>query len=158
MSKITKEFEFELSESLTYLHEGGESKTKTLLFKAPSNSQEVLIDQLRKPLMKALTDAGRDSVESEKKSKTSKKEKKENDKNDKMDGATLLLMLYGADLDITEFKENFWTMILDDLCLVARRIKFTRTLLNEICLDDRDEILGEYTANFILPSWLNRLK
>jgi hypothetical protein len=152
MSKFKKEFELKLSEPLTYQCSTGEKKTDTLLFKAPSNSQAKLLNKLRKELIKAIF---QNSLRNQNVSEKIKDPNKTDDSGE-LDAIAILFILYGSDFDLSIYTELFWKLILDNICFVARDIPLTESLLNDIYYEDREEILGQYTANFIVPLWMKR--
>lgn len=156
MSKFKKEFIFELTESMVYQNEMGEKETNILLFKAPANKHHDQLDILRKELVSALlkTSAQTSGVDVPKESKQTIKKEKNGPL--ELNSDALLFILYGSDFDLTAFKETFWDMISDGLCLVDKRVPITTSLIDNIWYEDKTEILGEYTANFIVPSWMKR--
>ena len=164
MSKFKKEFEFILSEPITYQYELGEKKTDSLTFKAPANKHSNSIDKMRKEIVKsirslAVSEAASMSKEDKEAMKKSQKSNQQED-DMQMDGPYFLFMIYGdQNFDLETYREVFWDMIISgELCLLDNKIKLTESLLNDISYDDRTDILGEYSANFLQPSWIKRLK
>lgn len=153
MSKFRKEFVFELSEPIKFQYEMGEKETKILLFRAPANKHHTLLDKLRKELTNALLKTGSQTVGFE---QQNNKRVKADDKSSELNADAILFILYGSDFDLESYKATFWEMIEDGLCLVDKRVPLTSSLIEDIWYEDRTDILGEYTANFILPSWMRR--
>jgi hypothetical protein len=152
MSKFKKEFELVLTEPLTYQCPTGEKKTDKLLFKAPSNSHANILGKMRKELVKFVFQS---SLKNPSKPETQKKDK-QNESLAELDAPTILFILYGSEFDLTLYTDLFWELILDNICFVTKDIPLTSSLLNNIYYEDRDLILGEYTANFIVPLWMKR--
>lgn len=152
MSKFKKEFELTLSEPLTYQCATGEKKTEILVFKAPSNSHARILGKMRKELVKAIF---QNSLKNPNATETNKKVDK-NDDAAELDAAAILFILYGSEFDLTIYTDLFWELIVDNICFVTREVPLTKSLLDDIYYEDRDEILGQYTANFIVPLWMKR--
>lgn len=152
MSKFKKEFEFTLTEPLTYQCSTGEQKVEKLLFRAPSNKHGQILGKLRKELVKFVFQS---SLKNNNQPEPQKKGKKA-DTSTELDASTILFILYGSEFELTTFNELFWELILDDLCFVTKDIPLTASLRDNIYYEDLDMIMGEYTANFIVPLWLKR--
>ena len=154
MGKFTKEFAFTLSEPITYQFELGEKKTSELTLRAPSNSQAKLVDRMRKELVSAFMGM---SAKFSGLADTSKKEGKKQDPSDDKGELSYLMLLYGSDIDIEVYKDAFCELLLDGVCLLDNKIKLTKSLLDDIYYEDLTEMMGTYTENFIVPSWMKRL-
>jgi len=152
MSKFTKDFEFKLSDELTYAsQEFGEKKTTKLVLFAPSNSDKKIATKLRYIIINNMSKQS--SVQQsniDKKADTAKIEK-----NDLK--TFVMAFIYNLPEDEMErFKELFWDLMYQNKCLIDNKTPINSHLAEKISLDDEDELIGEYIANFILPSWMKR--
>jgi len=146
---LKKEFDFILQDDLIYAHDGKAGiKAKRLLLRAPTTRLLSLSSKLSSTVMSSLIKARENYKED-----TSKKDVESQD--DIIDGASIYMLISGslAPEQMAEFVEVFQDLILsDNICLIDGKEALTLDLFN--ALDSREtlRLLGDYIANFLLPS------
>jgi hypothetical protein len=147
-----KEFSYKLEVPIIYQCQTGEKEAKQLLFKAPRNKHKDKLCELRKELISAMGKYSEQSVSKDAVSDVKKEVKTE----DGLSKEFILFFMYGPYLDIKKYREIFWDMVTDGLCFIENDVPLTKSLVADLDADDEDEIIGEYTANFITPRWLKQ--
>lgn len=142
---ILDEFEFELSTKIKFQSPAGEEESNILLLKSPLAKHERTLTKLQQKFVKAIIDAGRKNASNQSSKKTEQKTPS---------ATEVIIVLQQSDLDYYDFKEDFYSMILNGLCFIGDGIKVTKDLLSNVSFDDKDKLLGEYFANFMMPSWM----
>lgn len=147
-----KELEFELSEMIQIHHadkQSGTSEildTNKLILKAPSYNtydERIRLRQGYMQAVKALQSTIKDNVPDQSDS--------DGDTNDKITGEVVINVLYMSDIEMVPYMKIFEALLLN-VCYVDGKVQLTKTILNKIDLDDLERMLGEYIANFIIPS------
>lgn len=150
MKNFKKEFEFILNEEIEYQVEGDIKKTNKLLLKAPANINRRETYKLRQDLLKGMREAADFGNEQNQ----DQNQKLNKSSQDDLDASTVLAGLFMSSIDMTEYIETFEQLLLEECCFVDGKVKLTELLLKKISTDDLELLLGEYVANFILPSWM----
>lgn len=148
--KQLKEFEFTLSEPVT-IHKSGQSvPVAKILLKCPNSRQQRDRLIIKNGFLYNKNQSTATATDTEQKA------------NDVIDNLTESQKILGglfstktAD-EMDEILNAFKRLLLDG-CGTFEGITATDHYLNQIDGDDFDSMLGEYIANFILPSWMKQL-
>lgn len=150
---MSEEFVFNLSTDLNYQDSTGDCFTRELLLKAPIGKHEKSVCDLQQMLSKAMLSAqslinkakvNNDTPESENDIDLTVEEKSE----------FILTCLRASDISFYDYKYCLYKMITNDLCFIRAKekdIRVTMTLINDLSLNDKDKLVGDYSANFIMP-------
>lgn len=145
---LKKEFEFILQDELFYSHDGKAGiLAKRLLLRAPNTKLLSLASKLSSIVMSCLVKA-RENYKDDKDVKT-------NTKDDGIDGQSIYMIISSSSTQIqmSELIESFQELILsDNICLIDGKEPLTLDLFNSIDSREALRLLGEYIANFLLPS------
>lgn len=152
-----EEFVFTLSKPLNYQDTQSDQETLELVLYAPTSKHEKYVCNLQQQLMKSTLKVTKIFVNKDKPFDNQHKisdnqEQLENDEKGKRD-FVLVALKAGSD-NFYEFKQTFYKMICDGLCYIDGsndKTKITHTLLRDLSLPDKDNLVGEYVANFISP-------
>lgn len=134
-------FEFKLKNPISYQTPEGMSETKVLILNAPSTENKKYVFKLQQNFLRALRSMS--SMAS------GNKESKEESEITGQDVLSILLM---SDIEFEVVADQF-AKILPYVCKVDSDVKMTSTLVDRISIEDFQGLLGEYMANFIIPSW-----
>ena len=151
---LKKEFDFVLQDTLIYSHDGKAGITaKRLLLRAPNTRLLSLASKLSSTVMTALIKAREGFKDSDNTNKSQ-------DASD-IDGASIYMLISGSvdSKRMEEFINTFQELILaDNICLIDGKEPITSDLFN--ALDSREtlRLLGDYIANFLLPSIMSNTK
>lgn len=151
MAKIATEFEYDLSQPLSF-HKGGElAKAKKLLLKAPSNMHRYHLTKLKQGFMKAIM-----GMQQNKKPGSSQSGEAEEAK---FDAKVILMLLLASDIDFCEYVEHFKNLICSQpaLCFIDGSVAFNTHLFDQLSEEDCEMIMGKYIETFLLSSWMNLL-
>jgi hypothetical protein len=61
-------------------------------------------------------------------------------------------VLYASAVDISKVLQDAQKLLVSGVVLVDGEIRLTRALLEKLTMEDFEGVLGEYIANFIMPS------
>lgn len=152
---LKKEFEFVLQDELVYSHDGKAGLiAKRLLLRAPNTKLLSLASKLSSIVMAALIKA-REAYKDTKENKTSSSQ------NEDVDGAGIYMLVSGSidSKQMNELIEAFQELILSkDICLVDGKEPLTLDLFNSIDSRETLRLVGDYIANFLLPSITSNTK
>jgi hypothetical protein len=138
------EFEFELKESvIEYANNGEKVAASYLTLKAPSPKQTKFFMKLRQFFMQAL----KENVSSFNTSGTSKTD---ND-NAELKGEDVMSMILMSSVDTDKMLDIFESL-LPDVCLLDGKVSILPYMIKQIYPDEMGMLLGDYLANFIVPS------
>jgi len=152
--EIKSEHEFKLNVPLKYQHQGEDHEARLIILKAPTNKIRGQRAKLKQAFMQAISEA---------ESKTA-----ETASNDSQDDTIIeddaiadyiLMMLYSSkSIKITTIIEEFKDLIVNGgVAMIENTTKMTTPLFENMDADDCDRMMGEYMANFILASFLNKI-
>jgi hypothetical protein len=145
------EFEFELTKQITYQGDMREEQASFILLKEPTNDakQSTIRGKLRQAYMWALKDLSQEGQ--------TKETKAVQDTDDIITPEIILFTIYTSkNCPIDQIKSLFSELLCAGCAFVEGTNKMTKHLCESICDDDFEEMMGEYFANFIIPSWLIR--
>jgi len=151
---LKKEFEFILQDELIYSHDGKAGVVaKRLLLRAPNTKLLSLASKLSSIVMASFIKA-HENQKQPKKPETQTKSKENTELTD-LNG-TEVYMIISAHIEsnkMQEFIETFKDLILsDNICLIDGKEPLTDNLLDSIDSRETLRLLGDYVANFLLPS------
>ena len=151
-------FEFILSNEIGYQNGNeGHTTTNRLIFIEPSVEKlETAVFTARSFIVKGITsqqikstDNNSDRYEQETKSKEILNDKKQ------LKVMVLLSLNTISPNEYASFREILFNKIIcNGCCLIDGKIEMTKSIFDKVCIKDRENIIGEYCANFIVPSWL----
>ena len=148
------EIEFCLTTPIKYAGDGAQIDGFKLILKAPSGKNIYHRALLKQQLMIAFQ-----WMESQKPKSSSadvassKPDAKLTDDDIKDVGDALALAIYAAPgVDIDRVLGEFSQLLTEGACSVEGEKDLTKSLFDKISLDDVDAMLGQYLANFIMPS------
>jgi hypothetical protein len=148
------EIEFCLTSPIKYAGDGGQIDGFKLILKAPSGKNISHRALLKQQLMIAFQ-----WMESQKpkastaEASPAKPDAKLTEDDIKDVGDALALAIYAAPgVDINRVLGEFSQLLIEGTCSVEGEKDLTRSLFEKISLDDIDAMLGQYLANFIMPS------
>jgi hypothetical protein len=151
---LKKEFDFILQDALVYSHEGKAGIiAKRLLLRAPSTKLLGLASKLSAIVMSALIKA-RESYKAEKGGKTE-------EQSGEIDGSSIYMLVSGSSdsVQMSNLIEHFQELILSDgICLVDGKEPLTIDLFNSLDSRETLRLVGDYIANFLLPSIMSNTK
>jgi len=152
MSSPKKEFEFILQEDLQYADgTGGFAKAKKMLLRAPSTKQKKYSIKLRQGFMQAV----KSNVDTFSKSKNTAKT---SSSHEEMKGEEILGLMLMSDVDMVGFCDTFKDLLIDGCCLVDGKIVLTLSLYEGLSDEETSRLMGEYIANFLIPSLMKQQK
>jgi hypothetical protein len=142
---IKTEFEFNLTSPVEY-HKGGDSiPCHILVLHAPSYKNRKYTTKLKQSFMRAIKDM----------QKTNEPVAAQEQSND-IDGVGVAGLLLMSDVDLNECYEDFKMILLHGGAFVEPDIPMTDLHFNQLMDDDLELLLGEYIANFLIPSWMTQ--
>jgi len=153
MSK--KQFEFNLSEEISYAYKGDIKKTTLLVLKSPSSKQGVFARRLQQYIMRAF----KENQETQKvEIATSQQTFLEVEEQD-IPGDILLGLLFMSDkIKIEDVEKDFKNLMTSDCCLLGGETALTSDKYDSLSITDTTNLMGEYLANFLLLSLLSPQK
>jgi hypothetical protein len=165
---LKKEFEFILQDELIYSH-GADAKivAKRLLLRAPNTRLLSMASKLSSIVMAGFIAADKNrKAETEEERRIREENEKKNillgaKKDDSVDAETLFMIISGSidqnqmNIFINTFQELFLS---DGICLIDGKVSLTQPLLDSIDSRETLRLMGEYIANFLLPSGMNNSK
>ena len=150
MSKVKNQIVFTLSEPLEYHAAGQLAYATEIILKAPSNKQRHDAAKLKQGFFRALKSMadGRGDV---------KTQADEAPQSDLMDGDEIMSVIMMSNVDLCEYQESFRNLLLNDACFVDN-VKMTAPMFDKLTDADTEKMMGEYVANFLLASHLQKMK
>jgi hypothetical protein len=150
MSELKKkEFSFTLKNKVSYHHKGQEIFTDKITLKVLSKKTRHIANGLKQCFFRAMKSM-QNSEAAERQSKTLA-----TDKNpiELLDGPAVCMALMMSDIDINIPLGHF-KAILHKCAYLDDEGKFSDISYSEIDPDDVEILMGEYVANFLIPSWV----
>jgi hypothetical protein len=150
---LKKEFEFILHDEMSYSHGGNANIcAKKLLLRAPTTKLISLASRLHSLVMSAMFNA-REKFSSDKSSSNNQKQDTE------FDGEGLFMFVSGAlsSDQVEKLVDNFNELILSpNICLIDGKEQLTSYVLENLDAREMQRLIGDYIANFLLPSVTNQ--
>jgi len=147
------EIEFCLTTPIKYAGDGAQVDGFKLILKAPSGKNIAHRAILKQQLMIAFQWMESQKPKSAQPDSAAKPDAKLTDDDIKDVGDALALAIYAAPgVDINRVLGEFAQLLIEGACSVEGEKDLTRSLFEKISLDDVDAMLGQYLANFIMPS------
>jgi hypothetical protein len=154
-------FDYELINEFDYFDDNTKDveKAKSLKFMAPTSRQLGICLKLKQAFMCAIKETTKDLKD--------KKPSTHQNSEETITGPDIEnLFLMSSEIDLEEIHLLFKKLIVSSndkstyrgVCIVEGKTLLTEALYNEICTDDIETMLGEYIANFLLPSALKKKK
>lgn len=146
--KIADKFNYELESPFNYAIKGDLQEANFITLLAPSSKHISYCADLKQAFFRALpTDSGGEKSEGDAKGI------------DDLDGeAIMMLISMSKDVDLKSVLISARELFSSGLALVDGETKLTKPLIDEMSQDDLENMLGEYYLNFILASWLRKMK
>lgn len=138
--------DFELSSPIEYHDAGEKAEGRILTFSAPTAKQNKYRVQLQQSFFKAVSSLNSGGEQAQQEGGSAEPT-----------GSEVLMLMLSSDVDMCAVHETFKKMVCSRVCMVEDSTPLTEHLYDQISADDIDSILGEYLANFILRSALQRL-
>jgi len=149
MSEYVSEFTFALSNPLEYMEAGNISFAKELILKAPSNKQRNEAAKLKQGFFRALKGMANGKGEVATDTKDSKKD-------ETISGTEVMSVIMMSDVDLADYQDAFRTLLLNDTCFAGVQ-KLTAPMYDKLSDADTEKLMGEYIANFLLASHLQKM-
>lgn len=150
MSNIKSEFTFTLTAPFKYSEKGVFIDCTELKLYAPSNKNRNECAKLKQGFFRALKD-----LESMGKNQPESKETKEST----IDGDAIVSIIMMSDsVDFEKYQENFRLLVTNGVCDMSSTVKLNSDMFNNLSDADTERLLGEYLANFLLSSQLQKMK
>ena len=146
---MKKEFTFLLEDEIQYSKDGEFVKTKKLLLIAPSNKQRRDVIRLQQSFMQAIKSSMNSFSDSKAKKTTG---------NETLKGDEIIAMLLMSEIDICAMLDSFRDLLLSGSCLLDGKVDFKEIHFDEISINDSQKLMGEFIANFLLPSVIQPAK
>ncbi len=138
--------EFNLSNPIKGAHVGGDVRDVSLLVLSapPAYCKEHPI-KMRQMFSSCMMSLAKDRPEQENKT----------EQEAELDGDAVIQMLYMAEADMVKFHEIFEKLLcIKGVCKMDNEADLTKEFYKKIGIDDLDKLLGDYLANFMVPSWM----
>lgn len=139
--------EFILSKEITYHHQGTSKQGQMLVLTAPTNAHTRHRVKLQQALHRAMANIATNKTE-----QVAQKDTGEST----IAGSDVMMMMLTSETDMVQFHDDFRKFMCEGSCLVEGEERITAKLWDDLSPDDTDALMGEYLANFILPSSLRK--
>lgn len=141
------EFDYPLEVKFNYAYKGDIQEAKFIRLIAPTSKNISQCADLKQAFMRALPTEGR--VEEDKETKGL----------DDLDGESIMMLVsMSKDVSLKSVLISARELFSSGLALVDGETKVTKPILDDMSQDDLENMLGEYYLNFILASWLRKMK
>ena len=145
--ELKTEFDYELETKFSYAYKGDMQEASFIRLKAPSSKNISQCADLKQAFMRALPTDGK--VEEGKDSKGL----------DDLDGESIMMLIsMSKDVSLKSVLISARELFSSGLAFVDGETKVTKPILDDMSQDDLENMLGEYYLNFILASWLRKMK
>lgn len=158
MTDLKSEITVPLATSLKYSVSGGFEDANELILKAPSNKHRRHAIKLKQGFFQALKASADDSGNVKALDSDDDDEAGNKEVDDELTGDKVVAILIMSNIDYGKYIDTFRELLLNDICFVAEGVKLTTPLFDSLSLDDTDTLLGEYLANFLLSSLMEKIK
>lgn len=146
MSSAKEDIVYELQTPFDYAHKGEMTTAMFITLRPPTSRHIVECAQLKQFFYRALPKNGEVEVEGEE-GKTDLEPE---------DIISLLAMSQGVELSAVYLTAR--ELFAKDIALVDGQERLTKPLLEKVDMDDLEQMIGAYMANFILHSVLQKMK
>lgn len=147
-----EEIVFALTKEVSYQDESGDHMASELILKAPTGKQEKATAVLQQKLMKAAMTCNKlMNIEAD---ESTESPNAGDEPSLEAQCAYILTALKVSSDDYFDYKCCLYRMLSNGLGFIegsTSKVKLTQTIIDEISLKDKDRLVGEYTANFIMP-------
>lgn len=150
-----EEIRYELKKSFEYAFKGDQREAEFITLSAPNFKQ---LDKMA-PIKQAFTQAAKESFSGMSKDDLDKhkEDKLEDDDDDEeaLTGSQVITMLYGSTAKMERVLLQAEQLFKSGVAMVDGESKLTTPLMEKMSGDDFEGMLGEYLANFIVPSLMD---
>jgi hypothetical protein len=147
---MKESFTFDLTKKIIYTTGDMKLEAEYLSIKAPAIAQYKLINELEQLFVNCYKNSMEFFMRFQSKD-VDKQENKELDRN------TILTIIQMSSTDINIFLTKLRDLLTSNQsCLLDGKEVLTTYLYDQINRIDRNNLLGEYIANFTLPSWMQQ--
>lgn len=144
---MSNEFEYKFIDGLKYQSGGEEVFAKKLILKAPSNKNRFQVAALQQVFMEAVALIKKQNPDSD--------STENQEESSKFDGEQILAMLMLSGINLGQMYESFVELLrAQDICMIDGKMQMNNYLLEKMSILDMQNLMGEYFANFLLPSFL----
>jgi len=150
MSK--KQFEFILSDEISYAYKGDMKKTTLLVLKSPASEQGFSARRLQQFIMRAF----KENQAAQKIENTQSQQSAQEVSDQEIPGEILLGLLFMSDnIKIEDVEKEFKSLMTSGCCFLGGETPLTSEKYDKISIEDTTKLMGEYLANFLLLSLLS---
>lgn len=139
------ELRYELTQTIKYAHKGDQVEASFVTLNAPSSKNMTECAYLKQAFFRALP---KDQGDTE--SATGKEAEIDAD-------AVMMIIAMSPDVDLAKVMISSKKLLTSGVALVDGEEKLTVPIADQLSNDDLEKMTGEYLANFILASALQRL-
>lgn len=143
--KLRQEFEYQLNQPLEYHSGGAVVEAKTLLCVAPSMNQLNQTAKLKQGFFKALKNAQQSRNQAQETQAPADVD---------LNADMVMGILYMGDIDLVDYFNDFKSLLINGVCKIDGLVDLSAHNLNKMAISDLEQLLGQYIANFLIPSWL----
>jgi hypothetical protein len=148
---IKDEIEFKLVKPILH-HKGGESiECKVLILHAPSAANRKYTTRLKQAFMRAIN-----SMNQGKGNEAPSNQDAVDEAKKELTGVNVCGLLLMSDIDLNECYENLKEILLNGTAFIDKEKIMSKMHFEQLCDEDIELILGEYIANFLIPSWMRQ--
>lgn len=149
--KIISEITFTLDTPIEYATKGNVEHGSFITLKAPTSRQMSECADLKQSFLRALPkDGGVEVSSSKSEDKTTL---------DDLDGETIMMMIsMSQEVQLKTVLLIARELFCSGIAFLDGEIKMTKPLLDSMVPDEFESMVGEYLRNFILASWLEKMK
>lgn len=151
------EFEFTLNNPFTFAAGGNQETAQKLILSAPNNRNAHRV-RLQQAFIKAIKNTDKSLSEADKAAARAERDARGGADEDP-DGMSIYMMLLASDMDMSVYHGYFRDLICDDnnpCCSIEGLQKMKYATFDKMSADDTDRLLGEYMANFIVASVMQK--
>ena len=151
MPNIKKTMKYELQSPIEYAHKGNMETASFIEISAPTSKNMSECADLKQAFFQAMPKS--DNVEKD------DKDDKDEGSLDDLDGESIMMLIsMSPNVKLKCVLVSAIELFSSGIALVDGEEKVTKPILDELTQDDLECMLGEYYLNFILASWLTRMK
>lgn len=139
-------FHFTSKTAFKYQQDGQNLESNELLLIAPSYKTRKHTNVLKQLFFRAAKSFGE-----------ANKSKKAGNDDDELKAEDIVLMLNASSIDMNDVYDAFEKVLLSGHCKIEGEIDLRQHHLDTMDIEDVEEILGRYLADFLLASWMSKL-
>lgn len=141
-----EEFDFPLTKPVPYAAAGSEEIGTFIKLSAPSSKQLTHCAHLKQAFVRAVTEQVKNNPDAQ-----------EGGSDKKIKGEDIIYLLYGSEsADMGKILLSAIELFASGVAQIEGEVKLTKPIIGAMSNDDLEGMLGEYMANFILRSVLNK--